>query len=90
METRLIQIGNSRGIRLPRELLARYSIGEGSLLELEEKREGILIRPKPIAMGKLSWEASYAEMAAEATEADEWADWDGTVADGLSPEPGDD
>lgn len=90
METRLIQIGNSRGIRLPRELLIRYRIGEGSLLELEEKRDGILIKPKLVAEGKLSWEAAYAEMVAETAERDEWADWDGTIADGVPPEPGDD
>ena len=83
MRTNLIRIGNSRGLRLPRRLLATYGIGENDPLELEERAEGILIRPAGKADDKLLWDEAYREMAAEADEASEWSEWDATIADGL-------
>ncbi len=82
MKTTLVRIGNSRGLRLPRKLLAIYGIEENDELELEQ-RAGILIRPAPKAQGKLHWEAAYLEMASESAEAAEWSEWDEVVADGL-------
>jgi antitoxin MazE len=79
----LIRIGNSRGLRLPRKLLAVYGIKENDELELEERAEGILIRPTAKAHGKISWEAAYKEMAAEGAEVAEWQDWDAATANGL-------
>ena len=83
MRTTLIRIGNSRGLRLPRKLLATYGIHENDQLELEERAEGILIRPAAKSSGKLPWEAAYREMAAEAGEAPEWTEWEAAVGDGL-------
>lgn len=83
MRTNLIRIGNSRGLRLPRKLLAIYGISENDELELEERAEGILIRPAVKASSKLPWEAAYREMAAEAGDAQEWAEWEETIGDGL-------
>jgi antitoxin MazE len=83
MRTTLIRIGNSRGLRLPRKLLATYGISENDELELEERAEGILIRPAPRANGKLPWEAAYREMAADAGEVPEWSAWEAAVGDGL-------
>ena len=83
MKIELVRIGNSRGLRLPKRILDLYGIEEGDRLELEERREGILIRPGAKDDSKLSWEASYKEMAADAAEAEEWAAWDGLAGDGL-------
>jgi antitoxin MazE len=83
MKTTLVRIGNSRGLRLPRKLLAIYGIEENDELELEQRAEGILIRPSPKVQGKLQWEAAYKEMASEAAEAAEWSEWGEAVADGL-------
>ena len=83
MKTTLVRIGNSRGLRLPRKLLAIYGIDENDELELEERAEGILIRPAAKARGKLPWEAAYREMASEVAEAPQWSDWDAAIADGL-------
>ncbi len=83
MKTSLIRIGNSRGLRLPRQLLAIYGIEENAELELEEREEGILIRPVAKAEGKLPWEAAYREMASETAEAQEWSDWEAADTDGL-------
>ena len=83
MKARLIKIGNSRGIRLPRSLLSLYRMGDGDGFAIEQRPDGILLRPERLDSEKLSWEASYAEMAAEAAEADEWAAWDALSGDGV-------
>ncbi len=83
MQARLIRIGNSRGIRLPRALLSLYRIGDGDGFAIEQRPEGILLRPERRDPEKTSWEESYAEMAAEPAEADEWAEWDVLSGDGV-------
>jgi len=82
MNARIIRIGNSRGIRIPREVLEHYRIQEGSPLEIEERRDGILIRPLKPMEGKLSWEEAYKELAQEGMEKQEWAEWDALAGDG--------
>jgi antitoxin MazE len=76
-DIKLIAVGNSRGVRLPRELLRKYGISD--VLILEERAEGILLRGTSEA--KKSLDQTFAEMAAAQ---EEWKDWDGTVADGIA------
>ena len=44
MDIKLIQIGNSKGIRLPKKLISKYKLDTG--ISLVEKNEGILIKHK--------------------------------------------
>ena len=60
-EIKLVSIGNSKGVRLPKPLLQKYAISNP--LILEETPEGILLRSKDDS--KLSWESSYKQMAEE-------------------------
>ncbi len=83
MKAELVRIGNSRGLRLPRNLLELYGIKESDELELEERRDGILIKPKAESETKLPWESAYQEMAHEAAEKAEWAEWEQIAGDGL-------
>ena len=79
MELKIVPIGNSRGARLPKEILERYAIKE--TLVLEPRDEGLLLRGKP---GEhLSWGETFKEMARER---EDWSDWDVTIADGLDPD----
>ncbi|OHE61811.1 MAG: hypothetical protein A2Z99_02425 [Treponema sp. GWB1_62_6] len=55
---------------------------EGDELELDERRDGILIRSGKSESVKISWEESYGEMVAEAAERDEWSDWDAVPSGG--------
>jgi antitoxin component of MazEF toxin-antitoxin module len=82
MTAELIRIGNSRGIRLPRELVRIYDLREGTELELEGRREGILLRVVPASAGKMPWGAAYRETAGERAEREEWSAWDATAGDG--------
>lgn len=75
-DIKLITIGNSHGVRLPRELLRKYGISD--VLVLEERSEGILLRGSSRA--KMSLDQTFAEMAVTQ---EAWRDWDGTAADGL-------
>lgn len=75
-EVKLIRIGNSKGIRLPKAIIDRYGWTES--LILEEAEDGIVLRGNET--GKSSWEQTYLAMA---TEQEDWSDFDVTTADGL-------
>ena len=69
---KIIRIGNSKGVRIPKALLAKYSLGDDILLE--EHPNGILIHSK--STKQLGWEATYRSMAnASKSEAKDWSDW---------------
>jgi antitoxin MazE len=73
---RIIPIGNSLGIRLPKNLLQKYGLID--LLVLEETDQGLLLRKKDD--DKLSWSDTYKAMA---NEDEDWSDYDPTLLDGL-------
>ncbi len=81
-ELKITRIGNSRGVRLPAESLKRYRIGE--TVVMEERSDGILLRPTGPAVAKLSWEETARAMAANG---EDWSDWDTLSADGLDQIP---
>jgi antitoxin MazE len=80
IELKVVPIGNSRGVRLPKAVLDRYAIGEALVLEARE--EGLLLRGKKDK--RLSWEDTFKEMARER---EDWRDYDAAVGDGLDKEP---
>ncbi len=75
-EVKLISVGNSKGIRLAKELLDKY--GWNDRLTLEEREEGVVLRGGETQ--RLSWEETYRAMAAEP---EDWSDFDSAIADGL-------
>ena len=78
VELKVARIGNSRGVRLPASTLERYRIGESVVME--ERSEGILLRPRGPAPSKLSWEDTASEMAVAG---EDWSAWDTVDSDGL-------
>jgi antitoxin component of MazEF toxin-antitoxin module len=81
-ELKVARIGNSRGVRIPARTLERYRIG--ATVVMEERSDGILLRPAGRVSPKLSWEETAREMAAHQ---EDWTDWESTVADGLQDIP---
>jgi antitoxin MazE len=79
---KVVEIGNSRGVRIPSRLIQRYGIEDE--LQLLETAEGLLLRP--VRSGKLSFEESFREMAADSDAQAEATSLEGTVADGLEVE----
>jgi antitoxin component of MazEF toxin-antitoxin module len=81
---KVARIGNSRGVRLPAATLARYRISDAVVME--ERADGILLRPQGSADTKLSF-ADTADAMAGARE--DWSDWDSANSDGLDAIPWD-
>lgn len=81
-ELKVARIGNSRGVRLPAATLRRYGIG--AAVVMEERSDGILLRPTGPAVAKLSWAETALAMAAAA---ESWGDLDVANADGLDEIP---
>ena len=78
-DAKLVSIGNSKGIRIPKALLQKYGL-KNSLLIVETDK-GLLLRNKE--ENKLSWEDTYKAMASEQ---EHWDDFDTTLLDGLEGE----
>jgi antitoxin MazE len=57
--TRIIKIGNSRGIRIPKAIFAQVPLGDQVLLEVQEKQ--VIIRPA--AAPRQGWEEQFRLMA---------------------------
>jgi mRNA interferase MazF len=81
-ELKVARIGNSRGVRLPASSLKRYSVG--SIMIMEERAEGILLRSAGPAVEKLTWEDTAREMAIKG---EDWSEWDEIDMDGLDSVP---
>ncbi len=78
-DIKLVQIGNSKGIRIPKFLIQKYNFNKELLLEETEK--GLLLKKKEDK--QLSWEETYKAMA---DEKENWDDFDLTIMDGLDSE----
>ncbi|HVS26969.1 MAG TPA: AbrB/MazE/SpoVT family DNA-binding domain-containing protein [Burkholderiales bacterium] len=77
VELKIVPIGNSRGVRLPKTIIDKYAIKDSVVLE--ERQEGLLLRSKTDK--RLSWEETFKEMAHEH---EDWSDLDVTLTDGLN------
>jgi antitoxin MazE len=75
-DSKLVPIGNSKGVRIPKALLQKYGLKNSILME--ETDRGLLLRNKEES--KLSWEDTYKTMAKEK---ENWGDFDTTLLDGL-------
>ena len=61
METSIIKIGNSRGLRLSKSILEKYNINDRVEIILEKGR----IILKPIESPRKNWEAAFQKMHLE-------------------------
>jgi len=78
VELKIVAIGNSRGVRLPKAIVERYAIEDTIVLDVRE--EALVFRNKRDK--RLSWEDNFKAMARER---EDWRNFEGTVADGLDP-----
>lgn len=82
VELKVSRIGNFRWVRLPASSLRRYRIGATVLME--ERSEGIFLRPVGPVVEKLSWEDTAHEMAASR---EDRGKWDAAYAEGFGSSP---
>ena len=78
-DAKLVPIGNSKGVRIPKALIQKYGLKKSLLIE--ETDRGLLLRNKKES--KLSWEDTYKAMA---DEKEHWDDFDTVLIDGLEDE----
>ena len=79
-ELKLVRIGNSRGVRLPKDLLAKYLMRDSILVE--EHEDTLVLRSR--GAKRLSWDETYRQTARAH---EDWSDLDVTLTDGLDKEP---
>ena len=86
MQTQLISIGNSKGIRLPKALIQQFGFDINDIM-LTVKENGILISAKPMVAPLEQWDALFVEAKKNGFNAKEdresFSDWDTTLNDGL-------
>ena len=58
MKTKLIAIGNSKGIRLPKAVIEQYGLKDD--VELDMHKEGLMLRAARTA--RQGWDAAFAQM----------------------------
>ncbi len=78
-DAKLVPIGNSKGVRIPKALLQKYGLKNPLLIEETDK--GLLLRNKEES--KLSWGDTYKTMA---NEKENWDDFGTILLDGLEDE----
>jgi len=61
LRSRIVKIGNSQGIRIPKPLLEQSGIGEEVEIEVQD---GCLVI-RPVGRSRVGWEEAFAAMAAE-------------------------
>jgi len=82
MEAKLVRIGNSKGVRLPKSMLVQTGMTER--IEIEARGHNIIL--KPIKEPRSGWEASFAKGKHELSKEDRaWLDAD-LAADPASGE----
>lgn len=59
MRARLIRVGNSRGLRLPKSLLRQARLEED--VEIDVERNALVIRP--VRKARAGWDDAFARMA---------------------------
>jgi len=75
-ELKIVKIGNSKGIRIPKSILQKYGFTDS--IQIEEKENGILLHNSKTS--KLNWEDTFKAMKSEK---EDWSDFDNTLLDGL-------
>jgi len=79
VELKLTRIGNSRGIRIPAELIEEYNLSSGIVLDLRAQEIGL--RGKT-SKKKLSWQETARQIASSD---EDWSSWE-QMSDGLAGE----
>jgi len=82
IELKIARIGNSKGVRVPAATLRRYGID--ATVVMEERSDGIMLRPSGLTVVKLSWDDTAREIALSE---EGWSEWDATSSDGLQSHP---
>ncbi|OGA25951.1 MAG: hypothetical protein A3I01_01515 [Betaproteobacteria bacterium RIFCSPLOWO2_02_FULL_65_24] len=74
MEAKIITIGNSKGVRLPRHMLRQCELAEGQAVDIDVRQKTIVITPKAAASLRAQWDARFARAGARRVRENLWGD----------------
>ncbi|HEY4064405.1 MAG TPA: AbrB/MazE/SpoVT family DNA-binding domain-containing protein [Puia sp.] len=85
MQARLVPIGNSYGVRLPKSLIKQFNLDERGI-EIQVRKEGILIIPIADVPALEEWDKLF-KLAKKngfdpSKDENDFSDWDITLNDG--------
>ncbi len=72
MQSKIVAIGNSSGVRIPKKLLEKYHFAEGQQVELEALSDGIRI--SLLKNPREGWETAAKEMAEAEEDENPWGE----------------
>lgn len=72
MEAKIIAIGNSRGLRLPKEVLKQCNLADGQTVTIGVQGSDIVIRPKTSV--RSGWDAAFTKAGARRVRENLWGD----------------
>lgn len=72
MESKIIAIGNSKGLRLPKQILKRCKLADGQTVSIAVKGTDIVIRAK--ASPRASWDAAFVAAGARKVREKLWGE----------------
>lgn len=72
MEAKIVAIGNSQGLRLPKAVLRRYRLSQGQSVQLDLGERGITIIPSRAA--RQGWDEAFAKARKAGSKEDLWGD----------------
>ena len=72
MEAKIIAIGNSKGLRLPRAVLKQCNLSDGQTVSIGVRGTDILIRSKASPRG--GWDAAFAKAGARGARENLWGE----------------
>ena len=70
MEAKIIAIGNSKGLRLPKEVLKRCNLADGQTVSIGVQGSDILIRAKTSL--RSGWDVAFAKAGARRVRENLW------------------
>ncbi len=86
MQTKLVPIGNSYGVRLSKSIIKQFDFDKGAI-EIVVKKEGILITPVPDTAPLPEWDRLFKEAKKKGfntvKDGQEFIEWDITLNDGI-------
>jgi antitoxin component of MazEF toxin-antitoxin module len=74
VETKIVAIGNSRGVRLPRAAIEKSGLAPGEPLDVKASAGKIVLAPKSGPNRRAGWEARFRRAGAARVRENLWGD----------------
>ncbi len=82
MAVKLIQIGNSKAVKIPNHIIDKYSLDQE--LEIIESKDGIII--KPVSIGHKDWDQKFKDAKKLLSSSDKFSNIQAIEKDFINPE----